>query len=167
MPTGANTSLSSAGATDVASVALSNASTAGGGVSFALAWTLADGVRVTQQVALTAGPGGGAPSITMSAAVSLPKPALLARLGLQLPAFLTDGTANVTFALASNAQNATLMGPLGWGTATYTVRGSTAGATLRLDPTPHVTRNGLMAQVWAEVPPTEAAIMVILTVKSG
>jgi len=158
-------SLAGASAPNVSSVLLSVTSAAADKVSFTLTWALASGASVRQAISMGTAAGGASPTLAMSCSVTLPPPARLTRLGMQLPAFVWDGANNVTTSVNASAGTATLTGLTGgWGSATF----STApGATLTLDPTQHVTRNGLMEQVWLEVDPTEPSVAVTLTVARG
>ena len=150
---GARTLLADHGAANVSAVTLAPAFTVNSTrVSFGLSYELhGDGAVVTQRFDLTVGADGAAPTVAVTNSVSLtgPAPARLTRFGLQLPLFVFDGATNVTAAVDAAANTATVSAP-GWGSAAYAVT-STRNISWTADAAPpHVTRNGLMTQVFVE-----------------
>ncbi len=123
-------------------------------VEFELVFELnRDGATVTQQYSVGVNADGSAPTVNVTNSVELtgPSPPTLTRFGLQLPAFVFDGETNVTIALDAASNTATLSAPgaPAWGSAVFAV--SARNITWAAAPeAPHVTRNGLMSQVFAE-----------------
>lgn len=129
----------------------------------------ASGVVVQQHYALSTAVDGSAPAIVVTSSALLagapPQPGFeLTRFGLQLPAFLFEGRTNVSLALDAAANAATVSAP-GWGVATLSVAPDGRNLTWAVGPeAPHVTRNGLMSQVWVETGFTTVAPSLTLTI---